>query len=144
MPVYPTPTFVRSMILTGFQIGSFLLTLLSFNLLVVVGIGSHLAHKANPFSKDPPRAKCSKEWEQRISGERYSNRAEYYANYWGYECEDIDVETEDGFILRLHHLTSKKHKAGASSTCLRTRSLRKLTCAFTSWTPGHSSARHFE
>jgi fluoride ion exporter CrcB/FEX len=24
--------------------------------------------------------------------------------------EDIDVETEDGFILRLHHLTSKKHE----------------------------------
>jgi hypothetical protein len=39
----------------------------------------------------------------------------YYANFFGYECEDIDVETEDGFILRLHHLTSKKHKARTSS-----------------------------
>ncbi|KAL8280822.1 hypothetical protein RQP46_006826 [Phenoliferia psychrophenolica] len=111
VPVYPTPTFVRMCILTGFQIGSFLLTLMSFNLLVVVGIGAHLGRKMNPFAKDPPRAKCSAEWEQRISGERFSSRAEYYAQYWGYECEDVDVETEDGFVLRLHHLTSKKHKA---------------------------------
>ena len=111
MPVYPTPTFVRRCLTLGFQINSFLLTLMSFNILFVVGIAAHLGHKMNPFAKNPPRAKCSKEWEQRISGERFSNRAEYYAQYWGYECEDIDVETEDGFILRLHHLTSKKHKA---------------------------------
>lgn len=35
----------------------------------------------------------------------------YYAEFFGYECEDLEVETEDGFVLRVHHLLSKKHKA---------------------------------
>lgn len=34
----------------------------------------------------------------------------YYAEYFGYQCELLEVETEDGFVLRLHHLISKKHK----------------------------------
>lgn len=34
----------------------------------------------------------------------------YYAEYFGYECENLEVETEDGFVLRVHHLISKKHK----------------------------------
>lgn len=34
----------------------------------------------------------------------------YYGEYWGYQVEAIDVETEDGFVLRMHHLISKKHK----------------------------------
>ncbi|KAM0755767.1 alpha/beta-hydrolase [Meredithblackwellia eburnea MCA 4105] len=111
VPLYPTPTFVRTCFLTGFQIGSFLMTSLAFNLLFFISLFSYITHKLNPFAKNPPRGKVDKEWEQRISGERFSARAEYYANFWGYECEDIDVETEDGFVLRLHHLISKKHKA---------------------------------
>lgn len=110
VPLYGTQSFLRRCILEGFQIGSFLTTLLGFNLLVVMAFGAHIGNKMNPFVKGPPRAKVEKDWEQRISGERYSSRAEYYANYFGYECEDIDVETEDGFVLRMHHLTSKKHK----------------------------------
>lgn len=78
--------------------------------MVVIAVITYITNKMNPFHKVPARAKVEKEWEERISGERYSSRAEYYANYFGYECEDIDVETEDGFVLRMHHLTSKKHK----------------------------------
>ena len=51
-------------------------TLLAFNVLVVVAIGAHLGKKMNPFHKEPPRAVCEKDWEQRISGERFSSRAE--------------------------------------------------------------------
>jgi lysosomal acid lipase/cholesteryl ester hydrolase len=60
-------------------------TLLSFNILVVVSIGAHIAKKSNPFHKEPARAVTEKEWETRISGERFSSRTEYYANFFGYE-----------------------------------------------------------
>lgn len=76
IPIYPTQGFLRRCILNGFQIGSFLLTLASFNILVVVAIATHLGKKMNPLHKEPPRVQVEKEWEQRISGERFSSRAE--------------------------------------------------------------------
>ncbi|BGP26452.1 cholesterol esterase [Rhodotorula toruloides] len=109
-PAYRTLTFYERCWLTGFQIGSFIGTTLAFNMIVIMSLVVYVTNKLNPLHKSPPRAKVEKEYEERITGERFSTRAAYYANYWGYDCEDIDVETEDGFILRLHHLTSKKHE----------------------------------
>lgn len=109
-PPYPTLTFYRRCLLAGFQLGSFVGTSLAFLLIVVLSLGTAAIHKVNPFYKSPPRAPVDKEYEARVSGERFSARAEYYAEYWGYKCEDVDVETEDGFIIRLHHLTSPKHE----------------------------------
>lgn len=76
VPIYQTQTFLRRCILEGFQIGSFMTTLMSFNILVVVAIAAHIMKKSNPFHKEPPRAITEKDWEQRISGERFSSRAE--------------------------------------------------------------------
>jgi lysosomal acid lipase/cholesteryl ester hydrolase len=76
VPIYPTQGFLRRCILEGFQIGSFITTLSSFNILMVISITAYIMKKSNPFHKEPPRAKCSKEWEERISGERFSSRAE--------------------------------------------------------------------
>ncbi|BGP10093.1 cholesterol esterase [Rhodotorula toruloides] len=109
-PAYRTLTFYERCWLTGFQLGSFIGTTLAFNMIVIMSLVVYVTNKLNPLHKSPPRAKVEKEFEERITGERFSTRAAYYANYWGYDCEDIDVETEDGFILRLHHLTSKKHE----------------------------------
>lgn len=96
--------------LAGFQLGSFIGTTLAFFLIVGIAVVSAGIKKVNPFHKSPPRARVDKEFEARVSGERFSARAAYYAEYWGYKCEDVDIETEDGFILRLHHLTSPKHE----------------------------------
>lgn len=52
------------------------MTLLSFNVVIVMAIASHMGKKMNPFHKDPPRGAVSKEWETRISGERFSSRVE--------------------------------------------------------------------
>ncbi|TNY22584.1 Alpha/Beta hydrolase protein [Rhodotorula diobovata] len=109
-PPYPTLTFYRRCMLAGFQLGSFIGTTLAFFLIVGVAVVSAGIKKVNPFHKSPPRARVDKEFEARVSGERFSARAAYYAEYWGYKCEDVDIETEDGFILRLHHLTSPKHE----------------------------------
>ncbi|CEQ40754.1 SPOSA6832_02403 [Sporobolomyces salmonicolor] len=109
-PRYPTQTFYQRCWLEGFQLASAIGTSLTFNLIVVLAVISHVFKRVNPFHKDPPRPAVEKEYEDRISGERYSARAKYYAEFFGYECEDIDVETEDGFVLRVHHLISKKHE----------------------------------
>ncbi|GAA5940671.1 uncharacterized protein JCM15063_006319 [Sporobolomyces koalae] len=109
-PNYPTQTFYRKCILFAFQAVSAGGTSAAFGLVVVLSIMSHVFRRINPFHKDPPRPPVEKDWEERISGERFSGRAQYYAEYFGYECEDLDVETEDGFVLRVHHLISKKHE----------------------------------
>ncbi|GAA5897401.1 uncharacterized protein JCM6883_006688 [Sporobolomyces salmoneus] len=109
-PTYPTQTFYRKCLLFGFQAASAAGTSAAFGLVVVLAIISHIYRKVSPFHKDPPRPPVEKDWEERISGERFSGRAKYYAEYFGYECEDLDVETEDGFVLRVHHLISKKHE----------------------------------
>ncbi|KAK4052430.1 cholesterol esterase [Microbotryomycetes sp. JL201] len=110
IPTYPTQNFYRRCVLNGFQIGSALGTTLGFNLIAVMAFVWYAARALNPFHKGPPKPKYDKEWERRITGERFSSRAEYYAEFYGYECESLDVETEDGFILRVHHLISPKHK----------------------------------
>ncbi|GAA5851450.1 hypothetical protein JCM3766R1_000330 [Sporobolomyces carnicolor] len=109
-PNYPTQTFYRKCFLFGFQAASAAGTSAAFGLVVVLAIMSHIYRRISPFHKDPPRPPVEKDWEERISGERFSGRAKYYAEYFGYECEDLDVETEDGFVLRVHHLISKKHE----------------------------------
>lgn len=109
-PNYPTQTFYRKCFLFGFQAASAAGTSAAFGLVVVLAIMSHIYRRISPFHKDPPRPPVETDWEERISGERFSGRAKYYAEYFGYECEDLDVETEDGFVLRVHHLISKKHE----------------------------------
>ena len=47
--------------------------------------------------------------QENLADSRYPSQR-YYAEYFGYECELLEVETEDGFVLRVHHLLSKKHK----------------------------------
>lgn len=76
MPNYPTQNFYRKCVLTGFQIGSFIGTSLSFGLIVVMAIVWYIARRINPFHKQPPPPYVSKEFETRITGERFSNRAE--------------------------------------------------------------------
>ncbi|GAA6061982.1 hypothetical protein JCM10212_005226 [Sporobolomyces blumeae] len=109
-PNYPTQTLFRKCVLFGFQAVSFGGTSAAFGLVIVLSLISHVYRRLSPFHKDPPRPPVEEDWEERISGERFSARAQYYAEYFGYECEDLEVETEDGFVLRLHHLTSKKHE----------------------------------
>ncbi|GAA6038415.1 hypothetical protein JCM8097_007637 [Rhodosporidiobolus ruineniae] len=109
-PTYPTQTFYRRCVLGGFQLASALGTALGFNLIVVIALVWNAFRKVNPLHQAPPRARVEKEYEERITGERFSTRVAYYAEYWGYKCEDLEVETEDGFVLRLHHLTSPKHE----------------------------------
>ncbi|KDE09404.1 hypothetical protein MVLG_00310 [Microbotryum lychnidis-dioicae p1A1 Lamole] len=110
VPDYPTQTFFRKCVLTGFQIGSFIGTTAGFNLIAVMAIATYVFKFINPFYKFKKRKDVDKEWELRITGERFSSRAEYYAEFFGHECEALDVETEDGFVLRVHHLIHKKFK----------------------------------
>lgn len=123
-PNYPTQTFYRKCFLFGFQAASAAGTSAAFGLVVVLAIMSHIYRRISPFHKDPPRPPVEKDWEERISGERFSGRAQYYAEYFGYECEDLDVETEDGFVLRVHHLISKKHEKREFLSNTSSRSLR--------------------
>ncbi|GJN92484.1 hypothetical protein Rhopal_005514-T1 [Rhodotorula paludigena] len=109
-PNYPTQTFYRRCVLAGFQLASAIGTTLAFFLIVGLSLFTAGWHKVNPFHKGPPRARVEREYAERVSGERYSARAAYYAEYWGWRCEDVDVETEDGFVLRVHHLSDPKRE----------------------------------
>ncbi|ORY70769.1 Alpha/Beta hydrolase protein [Leucosporidium creatinivorum] len=111
IPTYPTQNFYRRCVLNGFQIGSWIGTALGFNLIVVMALVWSIGRVfGRCLGRGPKPVKVEKEWERRITGERFSSRAEYYAEFFGYECESLEVETEDGFVLRVHHLLSKKHK----------------------------------
>lgn len=62
----------------------------------------------NPFKKTPARARPDREYERRVTGERFSGRVEYYAEYWGYHCDTHDIVTEGGWILKAHRLSDPR------------------------------------
>ncbi|GAA93799.1 uncharacterized protein L969DRAFT_84752 [Mixia osmundae IAM 14324] len=89
---------------------SFLITAQSFAVMAFIAYPAYITSLLSPYHVRPPYGKRDKSWENRIPGERFSARAEYYAEFWGYNYEYHDVETEDGFILKVVRLTSKKHR----------------------------------
>ena len=62
----------------------------------------------NPFKKSPPKAKTDREYERRITGERGSGRPAYYAEFWGYNCDEHDIVTEGGWILKAHRISDPR------------------------------------
>ena len=62
----------------------------------------------NPLRKVPPKARTDLEYERRITGERLSQRVEYYAEYWGYKCEEHDIVTKGGWILKAHRISDPR------------------------------------
>ncbi|KAJ1022440.1 hypothetical protein NDA16_003429 [Ustilago loliicola] len=62
----------------------------------------------NPFKKSPPKAKADREYERRITGERSSGRPAYYAEFWGYQCDEHEIVTEGGWILKAHRISDPR------------------------------------
>jgi hypothetical protein len=108
VPLHEEPKGAARIVLEIKQLVSFGGTALSFGLLFIIGINQYLFAKVNPKHKFPPRANIDQAWMRRIPGERFSTRTEYYAEFWGYDCDAHDVETEDGFVLRLYNIKSRK------------------------------------
>lgn len=110
VPAWGHPNFTKKCFTEGFQIGSAIGTTLVFMGLVGISIVVYAFCSFNPLYKWGPLHKPDPEWERRISGERFSGRTAYYIEYWGYQAEEHEVETEDGFVLKVFHIISKKHK----------------------------------
>lgn len=68
---------------------SFLLTTIGFSVVLVIALGKYAADMANPLHKKRSHPKVDKGWLNRITGERYSDRLEYYAEFWGYEVRPV-------------------------------------------------------
>ncbi|WFD06276.1 sterol esterase [Malassezia vespertilionis] len=66
----------------------------------------------NPFKHSPPKARTDSEFERRITGERLSERVEYYAQYWGYVCEEYEIETAGGWLLKAHRISDPRRPGG--------------------------------
>ncbi|TKY84509.1 hypothetical protein EX895_006410 [Sporisorium graminicola] len=66
----------------------------------------------NPFKKSPPKSKADREYERRITGERGSGRPAYYAEFWGYQCDEHDIVTEGGWILKAHRISDPRRAGG--------------------------------
>lgn len=90
------------------QMMSFIITGISFGVIVNFAF----IHYMNPFRKSPPKARCEPEFERRITGERLSERVEYYAEYWGYKCEEHDIVTRGGWILKAHRISDPRRPGG--------------------------------
>ncbi|EPQ30144.1 uncharacterized protein PFL1_02261 [Pseudozyma flocculosa PF-1] len=73
----------------------------------IVLVAAYFAY-LNPFKKSPPRAKTDREYERRITGERGSGRPAYYAEFWGYNCDEHDIITEGGWILKAHRISDPR------------------------------------
>ncbi|PWN46755.1 alpha/beta-hydrolase [Violaceomyces palustris] len=91
------------------QLVSFGLTTSALGLVLVLAY----AHYLNPFKKSPPRAKADREYERRITGERGSSRTAYYAEFWGYRCDEHEIITEGGWILKAHRISDPRRAGGA-------------------------------
>lgn len=55
---------------------SFFLTLGGLGAVLVVAFAAYL----NPFKKSPPKARGDREYERRMTGERFSGKPQYYSN----------------------------------------------------------------
>lgn len=92
---------IRQMIMFG-------LTSLGLSILVNLAFARYL----NPFRKNYPKARLDFEYERRITGERFSERVEYYAEYWGYRCEEYEITTREGWILKAHRISDPRRPGG--------------------------------
>lgn len=88
----------------------FMLLLTTLGLSVVMGLA--IVRYLNPFRKNYPKARVDFEYERRITGERYSERVDYYAEFWGYQCEEYDIITRGGWILKAHRISDPRRPSG--------------------------------
>lgn len=86
------------------QLNSFLLTLGGLGIVLVAAFAAYF----NPLKKSPPRARGDREYERRMTGERFSGKPSYYANFWGYRCDQHDIITEGGWILKAHRISDPR------------------------------------
>jgi lysosomal acid lipase/cholesteryl ester hydrolase len=86
------------------QSASFGLTLGGLGIVLVLAFASYF----NPFKKGPPRARGDREYERRVTGERFSGNPAYYANFWGYRCDEHEIITEGGWILKAHRISDPR------------------------------------
>lgn len=80
------------------------IALISLVFIVIFAYARYL----NPMRKSPPKARTDLEYERRITGERLSERVEYYAEYWGYRCEEYEIVTKGGWILKAHRISDPR------------------------------------
>ncbi|KAE8228429.1 hypothetical protein CF326_g6637 [Tilletia indica] len=96
---------------TGTRIKTEIMQLISFGAtltgLIVVVICAY-ARYFNPFKLRYNKARADREYERRITGERLSSRVEYYAEYWGYKCDELEIVTQGGWILKTHRLSDPR------------------------------------
>ncbi|KAJ1579453.1 hypothetical protein NDA11_006978 [Ustilago hordei] len=87
---------------------SFVLSTAALGIVLVAAYFAYL----NPFKKSPPKAKADREYERRITGERGSARPAYYAEFWGYQCDEHEIVTQGGWILKAHRISDPR-RSGA-------------------------------
>lgn len=90
------------------QTTSFFLTLSGLGIVLVVAFAAYF----NPLKKSPPRARGDREYERRVTGERFSSKPAYYSNFWGYRCDEHDIITEGGWILKAHRVSDPRRGHG--------------------------------
>ncbi|WFD30728.1 sterol esterase [Malassezia sp. CBS 17886] len=66
----------------------------------------------NPFRTHASKAKTDREYERRITGERLSERVGYYAEYWGYACEEYEMTTRGGWHLKMQRISDPRRPGG--------------------------------
>lgn len=91
VPQYGPPNLFDKIYTEVRQHVSFLLTTIGFSMVLVIALGKYCADMANPLHHKRSHPKVDKEWMNRITGERYSDRLEYYAEFWGYEVRLLAV-----------------------------------------------------
>lgn len=90
------------------QLNMFLITSLGMTFVVIMAFARYF----NPFRKLYPKARVDFEYERRITGERYSERVQYYADFWGYQCEEYEIVTKGGWILKAHRISDPRRPGG--------------------------------
>ncbi|WFD35955.1 sterol esterase [Malassezia cuniculi] len=86
------------------QFASLMITLQGLLIVMFLAYGRYM----NPMRKKPPKARTDLEYERRITGERLSERMEYYAEYWGYKCEEHEIVTAGGWILKAYRISDPR------------------------------------
>lgn len=108
VPQYDEPSILTRLSLMMHQTFSDLVT--GISMLVVANMA--VLWLTNPLRKRLPRARTDPEYEQRITGERLSERVEYYCEFWGYSCEAHEIVTKEGWILRAHRISDPRRPGG--------------------------------